>query len=215
VEARIGSLRSKAPVSLQDRARISGSVVSNGGITLGNDVVISGAKRPNVQVEGSTLGSFSVAFPAAGPAVSLEPDRSLKLSPGSYGAVSVKSRSSITLEPGNYFFTSLTLESDASLIVDAHAGTTRVYVKSALTFRGRIRDVASGPTKLMLFYFGESVAPVESAFDGLIVAPNGKLVLASTTHYGAFYAKELEVQAGAEIYPEVPRVSWYPVSGSH
>lgn len=100
-------------------------------------------------------------------------------------------------------------------MVDSRAGVTSIYVKSALTFRGNVLEQASGPTSFHLLYFGTSTAPIESSFDGTLVAPNGKVVLASTKHHGSFFAKELEVQAGAQIFPELSRVSWYPVGNTH
>ena len=57
---------------------------------------------------------------------------------------------------------------------------------------------------------GTAAAPIESSFEGTLVAPNAKLTLASVAHYGSFYAKELEVQANATVNyaPVVGR--WFP-----
>lgn len=209
-DAKIGSLRSRAPVQLRDRARASGSITSGGAVTLGNGAGATGGIKPNVTVEASTLASFSVAFPAVGADVSLEPDRRLTLSPGSYGAMSVKAGSVLTLLPGTYYFTSLTLEPQATLLVDTKTKATRVHVKSGLTFRGRILEQSATPSKLLLLYFGTNTAPVEASFSGNIVAPNAKVVLSSTSHFGAFFAKELEVQAGARINYRPSPYPWQP-----
>jgi hypothetical protein len=51
---------------------------------------------------------------------------------------------------------------------------------------------------------------VESSFDGILVAPKAKITLASVAHSGAFYANELEVQAGAKVTSVPSNVQWMP-----
>jgi hypothetical protein len=67
VDAKIGSLQSKAPVTLRDRARASGSVMSSGLVTRLNGAGASGGVFSNVSLALNGLSSFNVTFPAAGP----------------------------------------------------------------------------------------------------------------------------------------------------
>ena len=210
VDARIGTLRSLGPVDLRDRARARGSIASGGTVTLGNGAGADGGIRSNVSVGLDSLSSFAVTFPAPGPAVMLEPDQRRDLLPGSYSSVHVKSRSTLTLVGGEYFFESLTIEPQASLVIDSSESPVRIYVKSGLIFRGAMLDHEGGMPKVLLAYFGTSNGLVESSFDGTLVAPKAKLVLASVPHSGAFYAKELEVQAGARIEHVPLKVQWLP-----
>lgn len=210
VEARFGALRSRGPVDLRDRAVASGSVVSAGNVTIGNGASAAQGIYSNKPQVLDSLSTFNVTFPTAGAAVSLEPDQRLELSPGSYGALNVKSRSAIFLTAGDYFFTSFTLEPTASLVIDSSAGPVRIYVKNSLTFRGTILDALGGEPQSFIGYFGTTDALIESAFEGTLTAPKAKVVISSNKHYGAFYARELEVQAGARIEYRKPTAAWFP-----
>jgi hypothetical protein len=86
----------------------------------------------------------------------------------------------------------------------------RIYVKNSFTFRGAMLDSFGDEPRIFVGYFGTTDALLESAFDGTLVAPKAKVVISSNKHYGAFYARELEVQAGARIEYRTPAASWFP-----
>ena len=86
----------------------------------------------------------------------------------------------------------------------------RIYVRSSLSFKGAMLDFFGGTPQVLLAYFGTNTGFVESSFDGTLVAPNGKIVLASASHSGSFYAKELEVRPGAQIEHVPSPVLWFP-----
>jgi hypothetical protein len=210
VDAQIGSLVSRGPVEMGDRARASGSVLSGGAVTLGQGAGATGGVKPNAAIALDALANFTVAFPAAGAPLTLAPDQRKTLEPGSFGAGTLYSRSILTLTAGNYYFTSMTVEPNASIVVDSSAGPARIYLKSGFIFRGALLDQFGGFPKVLTAYFGTTPGLIEASFDGMLVAPKAKLVLASTAHSGAFFANEIEVQAGATIaYVPVP-VSWWP-----
>lgn len=213
VEAQIGALRARGPVELRDRAYATGSIVSGANVTLGNGAGAAlGIQSYKAQALDS-LATFNVTFPAAGAAISLEPDQRLDVVPGSYGALNVKSRSAIFLTAGDYFFTSFTLEPSASIVMDSSEGPVRIYVKNSFTFRGTMLDAFGEEANSFIGYFGTTDALVEAPFDGTLVAPKAKVVVSSNKHYGAFYARELEVQAGARIEYRAPAAVWFPNAG--
>jgi len=212
VEAQIGNLRSVGPVSLKDRARAFGSVLSAGAITLGNGASISGTTTANARPDVDTLAAFSVTFPAPGQAVNLEPGTTRSLAPGSYGALVAKADSVVYLDAGDYFFQSFDLESKALLALPP-SGVTRIYVKDLLIFRGTIIGEPSVNSKLLLAYFGTADSFIESSFEGTLVAPKAKLVLGALIHYGAFYGRELDVQAGAHVVYTRFTQQWWPGGG--
>lgn len=89
-DAHVGSIWSKGRVDVRDRASISGSVTSETGITVGNQVAISGST-----VVGSLgqLSSTIVALPAlpvVGGYVNVEPGQVQVLAPGKYQSLAVK-----------------------------------------------------------------------------------------------------------------------------
>jgi hypothetical protein len=127
--------------------------------------------------------------------------------------LNVKSRSAIFLTAGDYFFTSCMLEPSASIVMDSNEEPVRIYVKNSFTFRGTLLDAFGDEPKSFIGYFGTTDALVEAPFDGTLVAPKAKVVVSSNKHYGAFYARELDVQAGARIEYRVPTVAWFPNAG--
>jgi hypothetical protein len=212
VDARIGSLRSRAAVTLQDRARAAGSIVSSGTVALGSGAGADGGIKPNVPLGIDPLSSFTVTFPSAGAPILLEPNQQRSIFPGSSGAVTLRSHSVLFLSAGDYYFQSFTVEPEALVVIDSTNGPVRIYVKSALTFRGSMTGQVGGAPKVLLAYLGASLATIDSPFDGTLVAPNAKALLATATHLGAFYAKEIEVQAGATVTYVPPPVQWFPSS---
>ena len=209
VDARIGSLQSRAPVSLKDRARATGSIMSGGAVLLGSGAGADGGISKNVALALDPL-AFSITFPAAGAQVWLEPSQKRILPAGSFGSVNLKTTSVLFLNSGDYYFQSLTVEPGAQVGIDASQGPVRIYVKSSLIFRGNAAGPDGAPPKLILVYMGTTAAPIESSFEGTLVAPNAKVTLGSVAHYGAFYAKELEVQAGATLNFTTADTRWLP-----
>jgi hypothetical protein len=186
-----------------------GSIICGAGVSLGSGASAAGGVVSNAVVQGDQLSSFNVTFPPAGFSVQLEPDRTLRLAPGSYGAVQIKSRSAVFLQAGDYYFSSLTVEPGAVLSLPS-AGKARIFVQSGFVFRGRVARPAGGTAALLVAYLGTSNALLESSFRGSVIAPNAKIVLASVEHVGSFFGKRLEVQAGARLrYAPFPG-SWQP-----
>jgi hypothetical protein len=127
--------------------------------------------------------------------------------PGSFGAVTLNPGSGLYLASGDYYFQSLNVQPQSALVLDNAGGPVRIYVKSSLVFSGIAVGSSGAPPQFLLAYLGTTAAPLQSAFDGTLVAPNAKITLPSVAHTGAFYARELEVQAGA-------KVTYVPLAGS-
>jgi hypothetical protein len=188
-----------------------GSVVTSGSVTLGSEAVADGGIKSSVPVSVDTLASFSVTFPTAGAAVTLAVNEQRAIAPGSHGAVTMNTASVLFLRSGDYYFTSLDVQPQSVLVLDDSAGPVRIYVKSSLIFRGSAQNSLGAAPDFLLAYMGTTAATIESAFDGTIVAPNAQLTLGSVAHSGAFYAKELVVQAGAKVTYVTPVVNWSPI----
>jgi hypothetical protein len=215
IEARVGTIYSLGGVKLLDRAHASGSVTSGGTVQLINGATIAGAKNQNAKLGLEKLTALSIPFPPNQGPVMLEPDQKRTLAPGSYAAVSVKSRATLTLKSGDYYFDALhALEPQSTIVVDTRNSLlpVRIFVKSALTFRGRIADVTSARPEVLVVYQGTAVANVESAFNGTLVAPVAKVLLGTTTrpHVGAFFANQLEVSANGRVQYARPVTDWLP-----
>ncbi len=215
-DARIGTVFSHPSVKMMDRSQALGSVTSGSTVQLVNGATIAGAKVQNAKLALQKLTALSIAFPPNQGAINVEPNQQRTLAPGSYGVVSVKSNARLTLTTGTYYFEAFhALEPQSRIIIDTRGsrGLVKIYVKSGLTFRGKIVDYNAGQPRVLIVYQGTAVANVESSFNGTLVAPVAKVFLGTTTtpHIGAFFSKDLEVRANARVvYDPPPVVSWLP-----
>ncbi|HTQ04422.1 MAG TPA: kelch repeat-containing protein [Polyangiaceae bacterium] len=199
IAGQIGTLESKPAVTLKDRARASGSVTSSGSISLLNGATAAGGTKPNVPLSIDSLSSFTVTFPAPGAPVPVGPNQNQTLAPGSYGDVHIYGNSTLFLSSGAYYFQSFFVEPKATVVINSRSGPVRIFSKNSLTFRGAFTGQSAGTPRVLLGYMGTTQASIDSGIDGTVVAPNSKLLLPSVVHNGAFYAKEIEVQAGATV----------------
>jgi hypothetical protein len=160
VDARIGSLQSRAAVTLKDRARASGVVVSGGAVAVGAGAGADGGISSNATLANDLL-SLTVSFPPAGAPIWLEPTQQQTIAPGSFGSVNLKTSSVLFLRSGDYYFQSLTVEPTAQLAIDANAGPVRLYVKSGLIFRGNAAGLNATAPQLILVYMGTEDPPIQ------------------------------------------------------
>jgi len=157
VEARSGTILSKPPVTLRDRSRVEGNVQSGGAITRQNQTVVTGTTTANSSPSFDPW-SWTVSFPAASQSVTVPPDSSATINPGSFENVTVFSRSVLRLRTGTYYLKSFDLEPQAQILVDTLQGPVFVYVRSGLIWRGATNF--TGPSDRLLVGFGgtDSVA---------------------------------------------------------
>lgn len=208
-DAKVGAIQNRGTTVLRDRARIQGDLESQGTVTGLNQATVEGDV-----VSATSLESFpvelNVQFPDGGADASLEPDRERSLEPGRYRNVSVKSRSRLLLRSGIYYLDALGVEPDAKLVLSTRSGPVYLYIKNQLTFRGSVQTDRGTDDGLFIGYLGSGSAPIERAFSGTIVAPNGELILAQGggSHAGSFFAKRIEVRPDV-IVRHVPfRAPW-------
>lgn len=209
VEAATGSVISVAPVTLQNRAKVTGDVKSAGSISPGVDVVVSGSSSANrtdltpVQQEsivvdfgGTSLGDRNYEPPNTGETVS-------SLAPGRYGQVVLKSRNRLNLSAGSYVLDGLQLEPQSRIVVDDSAGPVLLSVRDTLLFKGKIEALSSLHPAIRVAYAGSNAVVLETAFAGTFLAPNASLRLGTPTaparYVGSFYAKDLEVSPDSVV----------------
>jgi hypothetical protein len=128
--------------------------------------------------------------------------------PGEYGHGTLAPNSTIFLSAGDYQFESLLVEPGSQLVVDDEGDVVRIFIRAGLTFRGSIVPAVGDKPRVQVLVEGGGTLPIESAFDGVLIAPSAKVVLSSNVHSGVFAAKELEVQAHAQVYYEPAGLGW-------
>lgn len=198
-DAQVSAISSQGDVTVQHRSSITGGVVTGGTLTIepSSSVYGSVSQQASLGPLGST--GFTVVYPAtSNGAVLLEPEQVSSIGPGRYDQLIVRSRARLTLEPGRYYVDDLQLEPDAIVEVNG-TGDVLLFVSSSVAFRGTIEKEQG--QRLLLGYFGTSDLTLERSFNGTVIAPQAKLVLASQaqTFAGAYFAKELEVQPNVVV----------------
>jgi hypothetical protein len=196
VETDVGHLVARGLVFVRDRGRVHGFLRTSGQLQQQNATQIDGPI-----VLGGTVFlpqlAFTVAFPGATVGnVNLEPDQTGSAVPGYYGQVTVKSRATLTLTAGTYFCNELTIEPQAQVVLNAAQGPIYIWVRDSLTFRGAFNDSAGAFPNVLVGFMGSGTAVVDSAYRGTLLAPNGKINLATVAlpgHVGSFHGKNVEV----------------------
>jgi hypothetical protein len=203
-EPKLGSALSAGPLALGDRTHLYGLGRYTTSLTQGSQVVIDAGLKQVDSLQGPELSGYVRTFPpATGGNIDLQPDQQLSIAPGSYGTAAIKSRSVLGLAPGDYYFHTLeVLEPQARLELAEPNAPVSIHVRDKLTFRGEVTVTGSSAFPLLfLVYQGALPAHLESRFQGTLLAPSAAIVVgsSSTPHRGAFFGREVEVQAGARV----------------
>jgi hypothetical protein len=202
-DAFVGSVLAHRNVFLRERAQVGGSVVAGGSITTQNGVRADGVLQPNSD-PGYSTQTWSVSFPTSTTDVSLEPDQSRAVAPGTYRNFIVKSRAKLSLSPGRYTVQSLDLEPQGVLEVSTTGGVVELYVRSTLLYKGSITPVAgetatSTAARFLVGYAGTAPVQLDGPLNFTLVAPSASIALNSGSHTGAILADTVELHQGAGL----------------
>ncbi len=192
-DSNVGTTTSRAPVTMLDRARVTGNVVSSGSVTRGSSTVVTGTVLQNTPITFDTW-SWKVSLPASGAPVSVPVNGTRNLSPGSYASVQAFSGARLNLVAGTYYFDQLQMEPQSRIGADTRNGTITIYVRQAFTFRGS--TVFTGPNdRLMIVYLGTAAPALDKSFDGTLVAPSAsvRLGVGGSPYYGSIFAKSVQL----------------------
>lgn len=215
-DALVGSMTSEGAVTLRDRSRVEGNILTASTVSRSSSAWVTGSVREKTPVGTYTEYGWTDVFPAQTQPqdLSLEPGTTREVLPGKYGGASVKSRAKLVLRSGSYHFERLELfEPDSTLELLDDDGPVFLYVKSKFYFRGRAVSRSGQHPKLFVVYLGQEQAQIESAYTGVVVAPNAPVVLArtSTPHRGSFIAQSVQLRADARV--EHMAADWRFASG--
>jgi hypothetical protein len=181
-------------VQLLNNTVVDGSVVSSGNITESLGDFVSGSVTPNATL----TPLFPVTWTATPPStnagnINVLAGTTTTLAPGAYGNVFVLTGGQLTLTPGSYFFEQLQVSPQATLLVQHQGQPVLVYVASVLLWQGAVED--SGDATHLLIGFNGTLAPLQSAFRGTVVAPGAQVQLFqnSVPHVGSFFGQSVQV----------------------
>ena len=193
-DAHAGGILSVGPVQINDRAVVSGGVISGGALDISPIASIAGARASSAQVALPPLPTLP-AFPApVGANITVNSGQRRNLAAGSFPTVTVTSGGTLVLGAGDFFFTNLTINAAATVRATP---TTRVFVRTFFTAQSPFL-AASGTAVQPIFlgYAGTSLS-FTTVFNGTLVAPNAQVFMgtgAGLTFTGAFYAQSIDLR---------------------
>jgi hypothetical protein len=205
VEARGVDIYSEPTLTLRDRAKLSGAAVVKGSTVIrGNDTSIAGGVTTGASFADPAGKTFLAAWPTGGGVnYDLQPGQALTLSAGvAYGNISVKRGATLTITAGEHFVKSLTVEPDANVVLLDGTDRISLFVKDSMIWRGKLTTQSGAGADWLVGYLGTQRVPLESAFRGLLLAPNAEVTLATIStgkHTGQFFAKKIEVQPDVAV----------------
>jgi len=212
VDAKIDSdLWSVPDVALRDRAQVTGDAFSQGIVSKAAGAVVLGMTTQSMSFGPLVSRSLTVAFDSSASDKIVPPDANLDAEPGAYGNVSLGARSVLRLSSGFYRIASLSLEPQATILLDQSKGSVVVISQGSATFRGKISTADPGARpQFLLVVAGQQTVVVSAPFHGAIFAPNAKIELASVGapgHVGQFIGRQVEIHQGQTV-GYAPYDSW-------
>lgn len=195
------SIRSTGAVQIGSQGTVNGDITSSGDVVLQDaSVVVSGDVAMGGAVREIKTG-WQVDWPLENRGNLTLPVDSLnrEMISGAYGVVSVGSRATITFRSGTYFLTSLEVEPEAHVRIDASAGPVVIYVKDAL----QLNVLSTGENRVLFGYLGSTPALFQEAIEATVVAPNGAIELrrpaSGLPHRGSFFGRSIQVFSDATV----------------
>ena len=199
-DTQLGNITSISRVTLADRSRVDGFVLSAGSVVRQGQSVVTGSVSQFASVVLPPFPTLAVTFPTATGNVSLEPNQHASIQPGAFTNLIVKSRATLTLASGIYYMDALDLEPQGQIILSS--GGTQLFVRNSVIYRGTLVPSTTGQSQVVLSYTGTNGVFLESPFTGAVFANNAALTLGSDSPMqfsGHFLAKSMEVRPATVI----------------
>jgi hypothetical protein len=199
VSALSGDVLSAPTLVLRNNALVEGFAKTGATIEPQDGADVLGAKLEHAEFSLPEFFDPAPSFPPSGLDYDLQPGEEIPLAPGSYGRISVKSGAVLSLASdsvsGRYFFDELVaIEPGATVVLDQSEGPIDIYVSNKLFYRGVFVDTNDDYSTFTIGYYGTETAFFEQSFNGVITAPNAKLVLGGADgHTGRFFGQDIEV----------------------
>lgn len=205
--AEIGNIYSRGLVDLRSGATVTGFIKTT------TQIAVQGSANYNpnlvdINHQFEPVETESLCFPEPSgidqsPNVFVDVNQTVSSPPGTYNDVELRNNATWVLSPGNYWLDWLQVEPGSVFEVDTSGCSSSCAV--VLNIRTEIQNALRGSVEpansnLLILYHGTLPTIINSAFDGFIVAMNAELRINNNEpHSGAFFAKQLYVDAGQTI----------------
>jgi choice-of-anchor A domain-containing protein len=203
-DVQLSDVWSKPQLTVGEGTHIDGFVRTGGASTISSSAAVRDGTLPaEFEPPSQHAITFDIARENAGDVV-VPAGEERTLPPGAYGSLTLDANARVLLESGDYFFEAFeSLAVNSVFQLNEQAGPVRILVGRPFTFRGRVTS-SSEPARLLVAALGTGEVRLESPFEGMLVAPEAKLVLAplnGAAHAAAFFAKDVTVDVGVTIEP--------------
>lgn len=196
-----GSVLANGKITLNDRARIDGDAKSGQNIVLGFDASIGGAK-----VSGTSVPQYTIptkAVPVSGTNRTIADRTSGSVAPGNYNTITVGYDATVTLSSGTYNINNFIVNNGATLKLDfpAAAGVS-INVKTGITYGDRVKmELLNSHDGSLVSVYYNGTAPFKIGYDatayGAFSAPNAMITVQDRAQVqGTVFAKKVEMQPG-------------------
>ena len=196
--ASLGGLFSNASVSLAAAAAVNGPLKTGGDVNNPSGAVIKGTVTTHRPIQADRHVLSTVTFTAGTTNVTVPSGTTRALTAGHYGATQVSAGGTLSLSAGTYYMASLTVGSDATLVLDETAGAVVIYVQSTFTFAGKEAE-SGGDGHVLVAIFGCEPDVLSAPFRGTVSAQNASLSLTAATFEGKFLAEGIELGPKAAV----------------
>ncbi len=179
-------------IDLRSNAHVHGTLKTAADFTAQAGAVVDGNTLQNTSLQPLESITWTASFPNTNQgSCSLEPDNTEVIDPGSYGDIAVKSRSHLKIRSGTYYFNSLSFEPQAELDIANTAGPVFIYIRTTFAFSGTVVETDTTHMNFLFGVAGSSGVNIQTAFRGILIAPNAGVSLPTDSnvgHVGAFFA---------------------------
>ncbi len=196
-----GSIISNGAVTLWDRSRVDGDVKSGRSVTLKSGATVGGTILQYQTIPTYTIPTKTVTTGTTNKTV---PDRgSMTIAPGNYNTIIVGNGATVTLNSGTYNINTLTIRPDAKVKLDfpSDSGIT-INVKTSFTWSDRVRmefvNCTDG-SKISVYYHGTTAFSIgnDAVAYGAFSAPNASFTVNDRAQFnGTVFAKKVELRPG-------------------
>jgi hypothetical protein len=207
--AHVAGISSVGPVNVLEQAIVNGRIVSAANVAVSSSVMVNGPVSSFASVSLPNLPTLPTFPSPTGGSFNVNTGDSRSPTAGSYGTVTVSSGGTLNLADGSYFFTSLTLNTGATVHATA---TTQVYVQSNLNLGVQFKDASNAVQPILLGFAGANLN-LNVRFDGTLIAPNALVSLGSgspITFTGSFFGRVLQLNPDMNLVCMQSAVTGHP-----
>lgn len=198
-----GDVISIPDVRIGDRTWVSGSVSSAGTVDVARTTE-TGSIITNTGAVSYGGGGVGDPGPSSGDLV-LPPDSAATLTEQRHDRITVFSRSELVVTAGIWYVDYLTIEPEASIVLDTSNGPITLVVRHGMTARGAWVPHNDGAS-VALSYLGQAPLLLETSFVGEVDGHGATLILGgnNTEFVGSFFSERIEVRPGVRVLPRRP-----------